>query len=182
MNFEAVFKLLIENFQKYHIRFALMGGFALHTAGHARSTQDIDILILKEDMPKAKKIMFGFGYELLHESGDVSNFKGKMKELGRVDYLHAHREYTKNMLQRAKECGILKNKFTVKVLLPEDIIGLKVQSSTNDPARYYQDMADIEALMRCNAGKLNMGWIKEYFTLFGRGDEFEKIIQRLGNA
>jgi len=179
LNFTAVLEYLLENFNKYDIQFALMGGFAMHAAGYTRATQDIDFLVLKEDMPKVKEIMGAFGYELIHESEDASNFVGKMKELGQVDYLHAHRSYARNMLKRARECGILNNKFTVRVLTPEDIIGLKVQSSSNDPKRYHQDLADIEYLIKAQGEDLNLELVKEYFTLFQREKELEGILRKV---
>ena len=54
MDFEAVFKLILEQFSKHKIRFAVIGGFALHAAGFPRATQDIDFLLHHEDMPKLK--------------------------------------------------------------------------------------------------------------------------------
>ena len=182
MDFETVLRWLIENFNAQNVRFALMGGFAMHVAGYMRSTQDLDMLVLKEDMPKVKDLMVAFGYELIHESEDVSHFAGKLRQLGHVDFLHAHRSYAKNMLQRAKECGILENKFKVKVLQPEDLIGLKVQSSSNDPARYHQDVADIEFLIRMNTSVLNMDLVKEYFDLFHREEELNNLLKKIQNA
>ena len=182
MDFEAVFKILIENFRKGQINFAIIGGFALHVAGYTRATKDIDFLVAKGDMPKVKEIMLSCGYELLHESEDVSNFLGKLTELGKVDFLHAHRKYTRSMLERAQNKDILNGKFGVKVIIPEDLIGLKVQSSSNDPERYHQDMADIESIIRTNYGNLNMTLVKEYFALFNRENELKKILERLNNA
>lgn len=182
MDFDAVFKLLIESFNKNKINFALIGGFALHVAGLTRATQDIDFLVAKEDMPKVKKIMLSYGYELIHESEDVSNFAGKMVELGRVDFLHAHRKYARAMLERAKEEWILNKKFKIKVIKTEDLIGLKVQSSSNDQTRYYQDMADIEFLIRTHYNNLDMSIIKEYFSLFDREKELGQILKNLKNA
>ncbi len=182
MDFETVFRLIIDKFQKNNVRFAIIGGFALHMAGYTRATQDIDFLVAKEDMPKVKEIMASFGYELLHESEDVSNFHGKMTELGRVDFLHAHRKYTKKMLERAREYDILNNAYKGKFVGPEDLIGLKVQSSSNDPDRYHRDMADIEFLIRANAGQLNIDWIREYFQLFDREDELNEILIRVKNV
>ena len=182
MNFEKVFSFLLDSFVKHNIRYALMGGFALHAAGFSRSTQDIDILILRSDMPKVKKLLLSLGYDLAHESEDVLNFKGAIKELGQVDFLLAHRPYAKKMLQRAKEHGILKDKFRVKVLMPEDIIGLKVQASTNDPSRHAQDLADIETLLRLHKNQLDLELLKEYFSLFDRREELEQILQKIDHA
>lgn len=182
MNFEAVFKLLIESFDKVGIDFALIGGFALHTVGVVRATGDIDLLVAKEDMPKVKRIMLSYGYELLHESEDVSNFLGRMGELGRVDFLLAHRKYAKLMLARAQKKAILDNKFKIKVIQPEDLIGLKVQSSSNDPKRYHQDRADIESIICANYKGLDMKLIREYFALFEREKELDEIVGKIKNA
>ena len=182
MDFEKVFTFLLENFTKNNIRYALMGGFALHAAGFSRTTQDIDILILKEDMPKIKKFLLSLGYELIHESEDIINFKGAMKDLGQLDFLLAHRQYTKNMLRRAEEYGILEDKFKVKVLKPEDVIGLKVQSSTNDPSRRAKDYADIETLLRLHKDRLDLKLLREYFSLFDQEGDFDDILKKINHA
>jgi hypothetical protein len=182
MDFNAVFTLLIGDFQREEIDFAIIGAFALHAAGCMRATRDIDFLVAKEDMPKVKRMMLSYGYELLHESQDVSNFLGKMAELGKVDFLHAHRRYAKAMLDRAQEEKILGGKFRVKVVTGEDLIGLKVQSSSNDPSRYHQDMADIESIIRANVGRLDIALIREYFSLFNREKELKEILKRVDNA
>ncbi len=181
MNFEAVFKLIVDSFRNNKIDFAVIGGFALLVAGYSRATEDIDLLIPQAGLPKVKKILGAYGFELIHESQDVATFVGKMRELGRVDFLLAHRKYAKAMLERSVPEKILDGKISVKVILPEDLIGLKVQSSSNDPARYHQDMADIEAVMRNNK-KLDYSLIREYFALFDRQYELEEIMKRIKNA
>ena len=182
MDFEAVFKVLIEQFKKYDIPFALMGGFALHAAGYSRATQDIDCLIDQKDAPKVKVIFASLGYEILHESEDILNFGSRLKELGKIDFLLAHRKYAKKMLERAKEQNLFDKTLKVKVILPEDIIGLKVQASSNDSSRFSQDMADIEALMRLNKNSLDLELIRGYFELFDRRQEFEQILKRIQNV
>jgi len=73
MNFELVFKELLQRFSRQNIRFALIGGFALHVAGFTRATRDIDFLIEAEDLGKVRDIMAQLGYELTHESVEFSN-------------------------------------------------------------------------------------------------------------
>ncbi len=182
MNFEKILTFLLKNFEKYGIRYALMGGFALHAAGYTRATDDMDFLIMKEDMPKIKKLLMSLGYDVAHESEDVVNFKGAIKELGQIDFLLAHRSYTKNMLKRAKECEILENKFKLKVLIPEDIIGLKVQATANDPRRHSRDLADIETLLRLHKERLDISLLNEYFSLFNRGDELKTLLKKINET
>jgi hypothetical protein len=182
MDFLLVFKFLIENFNREKIDFALIGGLALQFAGITRATRDIDLLVLSQNGDKIKDIMLRHGYKLLHESEDVLNFYSENFQLGRVDFLLAHRKYTVAMLKRAQEKDILEGKFKVKVLKIEDQIGLKVQSSSNDPARMHQDMADIELLIKNSYPNLDMNVLAEYFELFGRKEELEKIVKGAKNA
>lgn len=174
-----VFKFLVETLSREKIDFALIGGFALQAEGVTRTTRDIDLLILSEYSLQIKTIMLKYGYELIHENEDVLNFIGKKTELGRVDFLLAHRKYTLSMLHRAQEKEIFGGKFKIKVLKPEDLIGLKVQASSNDPKRMAQDMADIEMLMRVNYGNLDKALLKDYFELFNREKELESILRRI---
>jgi predicted nucleotidyltransferase len=182
MDFEKVLIFLLENFKKYDIRYALIGGFALHAAGYSRATQDIDVLILKDDASKVQKLLLSVGYTVVHQSEDVINFKGALRELGQVDFLLAHRGYTKNMLKRAKECDIMRGKLKVKVIAPEDIIGLKIQASSNDPSRHSRDFADIEELFKRHADQLNVPLLREYFSLFGREKELDTLLKKVKNA
>lgn len=181
MNFELVFKELLQKFNQQKIRFALIGGFALHVAGFTRATKDIDFLIEAEDLGKIRDIMAKLGYELTHESKEFSNYWHPMAPLGCVDYLHAHREYTRTMLSRAKKHKLLDD-FELPVLIPEDIIGLKVQSMVNNPQRYSLDMADIEHLLRENKGSLDLKTVKEYFDLFGEGETLKKALKRINDV
>ncbi len=181
MNFELVFKELLQRFSEQNIRYALIGGFALHVAGFTRATQDIDFLVESEDLGKIKDLMARLGYELTHESSEFSNYWHPMAPLGCVDYLHAHREYSRKMLSRAKKHKILEN-LEVPVLIPEDIIGLKVQSIVNSPQRHALDMADIEYLIRENLNQLNWDIVKEYFHLFDRDYELDDLLRRIKNA
>ena len=182
MNFALIFKFLVENLSREKINFALIGGFALQAAGVTRTTQDIDLLVLGENSPKIKEIMLKHGYELLYESEEVLNFTSKNFELGRVDFLLARRKYTLAMLKRAKEESILGGKFKIKVLKAEDQIGLKVQASSNNPKRLYQDMADVRMLLENNFPKLDIKLIREYFTLFGREKELDDMVKEMKNA
>ncbi len=181
MDFEAVFKLILEQFSKHKIRFAVIGGFALHAAGFPRATQDIDFLLHHEDMPKVKTLLTALGYESLHESPNAANFLNRLSELGRIDFIIAHRKYTLAMLARAKPYEIIKN-YKVAVAVPEDIIGLKVQALHNDPERKSQDLADIEWLIRNHYKKLDMNLLREYFTLFNYTGQLDQILKETGHA
>lgn len=181
MDFEAVVKLLFSEFDKQRIRFAVIGGFALQAAGLSRMTHDIDFLIHIEDAPKAKAILTSIGYDISHESKDAINFWGKLKSLGGVDFIIAHRKYALAMLQRAQGKEIIAG-YHAKVVVVEDLIGLKLQAAVNDPARASQDMADIEWIIRHHRKDLDLTLLREYFGLFEKLPELEKILKEAGHA
>lgn len=182
MDFDLVFKNVLESFQKEKINFAVIGGFALQAVGMtSRVTQDIDMLVLVDDKEKVKKLMISQGFELKHESKDVMNFFGIVPILGRVDFIIAHRKYARDMLKKAVEKDILEGKFKVKVITIEDQIGFKVQSSTSDKERLERDMLDIKWLIK-SYPDLDLSLVREYFGLFNREGELDKIIEEVKNA
>ena len=93
--------------------------------------------------------------------------------MGRVDFMYAHKERSTAMLERAEKRWVVGH--DVKVLRPEDIIGLKVLSSTNDPDRASKDRWDIEDLMRRFHKTLDWQLVRDYFKLFNREEEFKKL-------
>ena len=52
MDFEKILKLLIADFNKKEIRYALIGGFGMGLLGVARATMDLDFLVAGKDIPK----------------------------------------------------------------------------------------------------------------------------------
>jgi predicted nucleotidyltransferase len=176
MDFIAVIRFLADSFRREKIDFAFIGGFALQAAGVTRSTRDVDLLVLAGDGTKVRRLMEEKGYEAIHESPDVMNFVGKKPELGRVDFLLAHRKYARGMLERAKEgqgLGGLKFKFVG----PEDLIGLKVQAFMNDPGRKDQDLSDIRALLKARRSAMDIELVLEYFKVFDSEVLLDQILK-----
>ncbi len=176
MDLEAVAKYVLDKFSAKAVRCAVIGGFALHAAGFPRATQDIDFIVHVDDVPTVKTILAGFGYDIVHESQDVINFWGKLKELGGIDFIIAHRRYALAMLDRAKIYEMLPG-YQVKVVVPEDIIALKLQAIANDPNRTLQDMADVQWLIKNHKGTLNIGLLKEYFEIFGKTEVLKGLLK-----
>ena len=63
----------------------------------------------------------------------------------------------------------------IKVLRPEDIIGLKIQAAVNDSERAEREFLDIEALMNHYKERLDWDLIEEYFSLFEQEDKFKEL-------
>lgn len=180
MNFPKVLSLLLAEFAKRNIDFALIGGLAIHGLGISRTTRDVDGLVLLSKAEEIDQLMRGLGYEAVQRTNDIGTYVSKNWELGRVDFLFAHHRYATEMLQRAKPQRLFDG--FVKIVLPEDLIGLKVQSSSNDPARNHQDMSDIESLLKRHGRQLDWARIEDYFKIFHREMEYRDLARRFKDA
>jgi len=103
MHFKSVLSMLIKSVEKNNIHYALMGGFALGLWGVGKTTVDIDFLVRREDMKGIDRIMHDAGYECKYSSDNVSQYVSPLKVFGEVDFLHAFREASLDMLKRAEE-------------------------------------------------------------------------------
>ncbi|MCK4352682.1 nucleotidyltransferase [candidate division WOR-3 bacterium] len=179
MEFKKVLSLLIKNFDREDVRYGLMGGFSLAMLGIPRTTVDLDFLVHEGDFKKIDKIMKIMSYKLVFKTENVSQYVGKALSLGEVDFVHAFRKYSKKMLKRAQVRKI--DDLTIKVLCPEDIIGLKIQAMINDPTRKNRELADIESILDKYKDKIDWGLLNEYFHLFGLDKDFNILIKRYGD-
>jgi len=175
MDFKSVLSLLLNKFSEENINYALIGGFALGLWGVGKTTVDIDFLVPREDMNEIDGIMREAGYECKYSSENVSQYISPLKVFGEVDFLHAFREASLEMLKRAEQKEIFDEPLKINVLKPEDLIGLKLQAIKNNPQRSQNDMADIESLMNIHARILDLTLLRKYFQIFDMEDLYIKL-------
>jgi hypothetical protein len=175
MDFKLVLERLLTGFQEKDIRYALTGGFALGLWGGSRSTVDLDFLVHREDMDMAHMLMTNLGYELHHHTDNVSQYVSPLARFGGIDFIHAFRDASVEMLKRTVEKEIFSSSMKVRTMIPEDIIGLKLQAVYNNPKREKIDIADIEMLVSLHNRDLDWELLKRYFTIFQMDDLFRKI-------
>jgi hypothetical protein len=181
MDFEKVLKFIINEFKKQGVDYALIGGFAMGALGVMRATMDLDFLLNRKDISQIEKIMEKYNYKCVFKTENVSQYVSEIKHFGEIDFIHAFRKISISMLKRAREIAILGGKYKAKVLNPEDIIGLKLQASVNDESRKMREYTDIEAIMDYYKEKLDWDLLKEYFVLFEKENDFNKLKKKYGN-
>lgn len=154
------------------IAHALIGGLALAVHGAARATSDLDLLADGARADDVDRILRARGYECLRRTENVANYVSASPERGRVDFLFAQRAYGRAMLARAAVHSVLGAQ--LRVADAADLIGLKVQSTSNDPTRRYLDLADIDRLLR--HAEVDLERVREYFRLFDREQELDALL------
>lgn len=176
MDFKTVISSLLQRFKEHRVRYGLMGGFALGLWGVARSTVDLDILVHRDDLAKIDTIMKDLAYECKFRSENVAQYTSPLGRYGEVDFLFAFREASRGMLERSVEKKIFGGELAIKVLLPEDLIGLKLQAIKNNPARREQDMADIKALCAVQR-ELDWRLIRQYGEILDAQNLLKEITE-----
>lgn len=180
MDLDRALTAVAQAWEGARIRYAAIGGVAMALLDVPRMTLDLDFLVRRDDLPEADRTLQALGYSRVFRSENVSQFAHPT--WGRVDMLHAFRTYSLAMLDRAVPIGAAAGGSPVRVAQPEDIIGLKLQATRNDPDRKTRDDADIEALAARHTGRLDWGRILEYYALFGRETDGTALRARFGRC
>lgn len=175
MDFKLVLDKLLSAFEREGISHALMGGFALGAWGIPRATIDVDFLVDRDDMEKVDRIMKEQTYECRFRSENVSQYVSPLGVFGEVDFLHAFRAASREMLDRAEERDVFGGSLKVRVLRPEDLVGLKLQAIRNDPGRSSADMGDIESILAAHGARLDWKLIERYCTLLGMEETYSRL-------
>lgn len=180
MDFLSILNKVIKDFEKAEIRYALIGGFALGLWGVVRATADLDFLVNKESLIQIKNIMSKYGYKCFYESENVSQYDSDNSILGELDFLYAFRAPSLAMLDRAVKKRVFEEKLSLNVLIPEDLIGLKIQAFVNNPKRKLLDGNDIEELIKYNLAIINWDIIHRHFLLFNLEKNYQVLKKKYG--
>jgi len=163
MDFKLVLERLLTGFQEKDIRYALTGGFALGLWGGSRSTVDLDFLVHKEDMVKVHMLMTGLGYEIHHHTENVSQYVSPLARFGGIDFIHAFREASIEMLKRAVEKEIFSGYMKVRTMIPEDIIGLERSEELRDDMEKLRSSGQTPFIRN---GKIDMDLYIDFLSQF----------------
>ncbi|HEX9880642.1 MAG TPA: nucleotidyl transferase AbiEii/AbiGii toxin family protein [Candidatus Binatia bacterium] len=175
-------KTLLADFDDQKIRYAAIGGFALGVLGIPRATMDLDFLVQRDDLDKLHSVLAALGYQRYVRTENVSQYRHAEDQWGSVDIVHAFRKAALGMLSRAKGYPIFDGAQDVRVVNPEDVIGLKVQAMVNDADRRPQELADIERVMAVYGRRLDWQRIEEFYELFELVDEARRLRRRFEHA
>ena len=181
MDFEKVLEILTKEFTNAKIRYALIGGFALGAWGILRSTMDLDFLADSRDLEKIEKILNQYDYKCIYKTENVSQYVSDIKLFGAIDFLHAFRKISLAMIKRSKDLPVFDGKLNIRVVIPEDIIGLKLQALVNDATRKNREYADIEAILAYSTEPLDWNLLQEYFSLFEQQEKYEELKEKYGS-
>lgn len=176
MDFAAVTRRVLDFAEARNLPLAVVGGLALHAYGVERLTRDLDLVTLRSAQAELVRFLESSGYESLHVSEGYSNHLHPKAENGRIDVVYVDTETAETLFGGAGTFELFPG-LEVEVPRPEHLAAMKVRALANDPSRRLQDLADIQALMRCPG--VNLAQIREYFERLGLGSDYDEIKRTL---
>jgi hypothetical protein len=172
MNFAAAYQLVADFVEARDARLAVIGGLALHGHGLTRTTLDLDLVCEAQVHDPLVAFLESQGYETLHRSPGFSNHLHAEADRGRLDIVYVDAGTARQLFagcQPRLELGAR------KALVPraEHLAAMKVRAMQNDPRREFQDLADIQALLRLP--DIDAAEVRGYFERAGLLDRYDAI-------
>jgi hypothetical protein len=156
-------------FERHGVHYALIGGLAAGFRSRPRGTQDVDILLAvpQLQLPGLLADLAARGFSLDERSaieGFVRHHITAFEYHGvRIDWLKPVLPAYQHVLDRAGTVEGFGR--PIRVATAEGLILLKLVASRD------QDIADINALLAANCGRLDLAWVEqEWLTIFPADD------------
>lgn len=142
-------KAILRTLNEEHIRYAIIGAVALGYYATPRATQDIDVLVRREDVPQVQRL---FRPYYLRGTAVVMVFDVQGTH---VDVLPANLRLKRTAVDNAVD--VLVDDVPAKVVSVRDLLLLKLLAipDRSDPVKAMQDRTDVSALLRDNPDKIS---------------------------
>jgi hypothetical protein len=160
--------------EQQNLHFLLIGGHAVNIHGYSRATEDIDLLINREDMLRWKTLLDQAGYRIVHDGGTFQQFEGNDPQMPGVDLMLVNQQtYEKLSMRAVPASPELKS---IKLVCVEHLIALKLHVLKQDLAhRRIRDFLDVVELIKANKIDLQNDEMREIFSRYGTEDLYRRI-------
>ncbi len=165
-------RAILQTLNAAEIRYAIIGAVAMGYYATPRATQDIDVLVKREDIPRVQRL---FRPYYLRGTAVVMVFDVEGTHL---DVLPARLQLGRTAIDNAVD--VLVDDVPAKVVAVRDLLLLKLLAIPDrpDPAKAMQDKADVAALLRDCADQISRADIeyiaKSLLGLAFTREDFEK--------
>ena len=176
MKERSVFHLISDITKQKGVPCVLIGGFAVNFHKYTRQTNDIDILITREDFEKISHFIIKAGYKEIANTDAFVQFKSTKLSLMDVDFGFVDQETLTNILKEGKEFYIAKQKFIVPSL--NHLIALKLHAlKSNFKNRLLKDFQDVAMLIKNNQVDVRSASFKDMCLKYGTQEIYDRFLE-----
>ena len=176
MDFAAVLSTVSAELEQNGMRYAVIGGIALAALGMPRTTLDLDIVTDASSQPVLVGLLERLGYETVHRSTAYSNHLHREATHGRVDVVYVDGDTAARLFGAVRTLAGFGG-LTMPVAAPEHLAAMKVLAMKNDPARTFQELADIRFLLALPG--VDRDLVRRHFERHGLLERFEDVEKTL---
>ena len=176
MDFARIIELVGGFLDRHSSRWAVCGGLGLAAYGLARTTFDADFVVDGAGQDELVAFLESSGFETLYRSQGFSNHLHPDSALGRVDVVYVRGRTEAELFAAAREVDGPQGR-RVRVPKPEHLAAMKVAAMASDPSRTFQDLADIQFLLRLPG--VDREEVRGYFVRNGLERRFDELLASL---
>jgi len=155
------------------VRCLLIGGRALEAYGILRATKDIDFLIAVSDINIMNEHLLKIGYRKQAETAIFSRWNHASFTEPDIDLMFVNDATFANLSSDSVPFHV--GSAILQVPTIPRLIALKLHAVRNNAERTRQDIADIEALLRCHPGAISTENLKLLCETYGPTNVFLEL-------
>jgi len=172
VRFDVVLRTFSDFFEKEGIRFAVIGGLAIHAWGRSRSTQDVDFTIDAVNRSRVIAFAESVGYRTIFVSDGYSNHESPSPDWGRLDFMYVTGDTAERVFATASTKPLVGD-IQAPVPRPELLAAMKATAMKNAPQRVLTDAGDVKFLLGLPG--VDRDAIRAYFARQGLAELFDAI-------
>jgi hypothetical protein len=172
MQFDEVLRTWKEWFGREGVRYAVIGGLAVHAWGRSRLTKDVDFAVDSSARDRVVAFAESLGYETLHVSQAYSNHEHQESHFGRIDFMYLAGETAERVFRATTERTVVAG-MTAVVASPEHLAMMKAIAMKNFPHRALFEGDDVRVLL--NVPGVDRDAVREYYRQHGLLDLYDAI-------
>ena len=172
MQFDEVLATWKAFFEREGIRYAVIGGLAVHAWGRSRMTKDVDFAVDGSFSERIVAFAESLGYETMYVSTAFSNHAHTDSAFGRIDFMYLTGATAERVLGSAVEKAVAGD---IKALVarPEHLAMMKAVAMKNFPHRALFEGEDVRVLI--NVPGVDRAAVREYYRQHGLLDLYDAI-------
>jgi hypothetical protein len=160
------------------LAFLVIGGHAVVEHGFQRGTEDVDILVCKDDRPRWLRLVEDLGYRVFHDGGSFIQFEAPDPSAWDLDVMFVAAETLARLRAEAQPARV--EGVCVSVPSLEHLLSLKVHALKHGHGlRVLKDLTDVAELLAANRVDPSAPWVRALFERYGDLETYERVVQLL---
>lgn len=172
MQFDRVLTTFAAYFEREQLRYALIGGLAVHAWGRVRPTRDADFAVDFEGASRAITFAESLGFVTRHASEAFSNHEHAEAEWGHVDFMYLRGATADSVFGAVTLKEVVEGR-PMPVASPEHLAMMKALAMKNFPHRALYEGEDVRTLLKVPG--VDRDAIRDYFERRGLLELFDAI-------